>query len=767
MKPILTLAGALLCIVGVQAQSSDYIRINNSGALPSEVYTPSTVKYQDDITRIEEELSKKDKKTQQEYYLESGFSIDEMMRSGLVLYNPDYNAYFEKIADELLKNNPTLRNEVHFYLLRSPVVNAFAGAGGNIFISMGLIAMLDNEAELAFVMGHEIGHIALEHGLDFYMEAKEIDKSVNDNSLFRKSSFNESLVIKNLYSQDLETQADSYGADLISKSKYAADTATMNAVFDVLKYSYLPYRNDPFPVRFFEGAHYVISHNLMIDSVAPITGEPEIMDAKDAFKSTHPSIGDRRTAVNNTVSKNDPSGRKEYIVSGEWFLRIRNDARYELPMFYLHNELFQDAIYSAYLSLQKDPDNLYLEKIIAKALTSMTKYRNSKDDEVYAEKANFKEYEGEQQSLYFMLWAMKDVEMNVMSLLYTYNLYKQHPEDKELQPLCKTLINDLVVYHFDSDVYFLKNDSISRDSLYVLSDKNNPKVDISKVRKTGFKKTTTRKTTTRVTKYNPVPKIDKTKAHLLYAFNDFWGDMAFDTLWEAAISERKEREELAKKYKDSGFKFNGADTRNYYLGENLGVDSIVVINPFYMRIDVRKENAIEYISGEEGELNYLQILQDNAQLMDMHVQILDPLLMNEQSVDQFNDMNEFNDWFSVQLDFGSMNIPGYNQEVIDSLADTYGTDYFLWTGIISLRDRMHITGPLILLGTSLFFPPLAILSIYDLLAPRYEFFYLALLYDVKTREAYVLKYELLNNNDTRAILNSHTYEMLYRISAKP
>ncbi|MBK9457520.1 MAG: M48 family metallopeptidase [Bacteroidetes bacterium] len=297
--------------------------------------------------------------------MESGFSIDEMMRSGLVLYNPEYNSYLDAIADELLKGDPQLRSQVKFYLLRSPVVNAFAGAGGNIFISMGLISMLENEAELAYIMGHEIGHIAREHGLDFYMEAKEIDKKSSNNSLLKKSSsFNASLVIKNLYSQVLETEADEYGIQALMRTKYAADTNTLNNVFDVLKYAYLPFDNQSFPVDFFESKYYVTSKNLKLDSIKKITGEPEKLAKKESFKSTHPSIGDRRKTVNEYAKNVGLSNRSPYLVSESKFMQLRNVARYELPMFYLHNHLYQDAIYAAYLGLQKDPDNIYLEKLL-------------------------------------------------------------------------------------------------------------------------------------------------------------------------------------------------------------------------------------------------------------------------------------------------------------------------------------------------------------------------------------------------------------------
>jgi len=45
----------------------------------------------------------------------------------------------------------------------SAVVNAFALPGGKVFVTRGLLELLDNEAELAGVMGHEIAHVTAEH----------------------------------------------------------------------------------------------------------------------------------------------------------------------------------------------------------------------------------------------------------------------------------------------------------------------------------------------------------------------------------------------------------------------------------------------------------------------------------------------------------------------------------------------------------------------------------------------------------------------------
>lgn len=53
--------------------------------------------------------------------------------------------------------------EFNFRVLDSPVVNAFALPGGYVYVTRGLLAHMENEAQLAIVLGHEIGHVAARH----------------------------------------------------------------------------------------------------------------------------------------------------------------------------------------------------------------------------------------------------------------------------------------------------------------------------------------------------------------------------------------------------------------------------------------------------------------------------------------------------------------------------------------------------------------------------------------------------------------------------
>ncbi|GAO36986.1 peptidase [Sulfuricella sp. T08] len=63
----------------------------------------------------------------------------------------------------------------HFGVIESQDINAFAAPGGYIFVTRGLYRLLDNEAELAGVLAHEIGHVIRKHHLKILQQSKLVD----------------------------------------------------------------------------------------------------------------------------------------------------------------------------------------------------------------------------------------------------------------------------------------------------------------------------------------------------------------------------------------------------------------------------------------------------------------------------------------------------------------------------------------------------------------------------------------------------------------
>ncbi|CAG1019696.1 partial Beta-barrel assembly-enhancing protease, partial [Burkholderiaceae bacterium] len=73
-------------------------------------------------------------------------------------------AYVNEIGQRLARNSHRAQLDWHFTVVDSPEVNAFALPGGYIYVTRGLMAYMDSEADLAGVIGHEIGHVTARHG---------------------------------------------------------------------------------------------------------------------------------------------------------------------------------------------------------------------------------------------------------------------------------------------------------------------------------------------------------------------------------------------------------------------------------------------------------------------------------------------------------------------------------------------------------------------------------------------------------------------------
>ena len=73
-------------------------------------------------------------------------------------------AYVNELGQRLASQSERSQLEWHFTVLDSPEVNAFALPGGYVYVTRGIMAYMESEADLAGVIGHEIGHVTARHG---------------------------------------------------------------------------------------------------------------------------------------------------------------------------------------------------------------------------------------------------------------------------------------------------------------------------------------------------------------------------------------------------------------------------------------------------------------------------------------------------------------------------------------------------------------------------------------------------------------------------
>lgn len=102
-----------------------------------------------------------------------GRDSDPQIVAEFGLYDdPELQAYVDAVGQKMAKLSHRPDLPFTFRVLDSPVINAFALPGGFIYVTRGILAHMNNEAELAVVLGHEIGHVTARHGVQQYSRAQ-------------------------------------------------------------------------------------------------------------------------------------------------------------------------------------------------------------------------------------------------------------------------------------------------------------------------------------------------------------------------------------------------------------------------------------------------------------------------------------------------------------------------------------------------------------------------------------------------------------------
>jgi predicted Zn-dependent protease len=157
-----------------------------------------------------------------------GQQTDGQIRNQYGIYNdPTLNEYVARVGASLGPYTHRSHLEYHFAVLDSPVVNAFAVPGGYVYVTRGILALMKSEAELAVVLGHELGHVNARHSIHRMSEqtlfglglavGSALNKTVADIAGFAGVGI-QLLFLK--YSRDDERQADQLGVEYSRKGGY-------------------------------------------------------------------------------------------------------------------------------------------------------------------------------------------------------------------------------------------------------------------------------------------------------------------------------------------------------------------------------------------------------------------------------------------------------------------------------------------------------------------------------------------------------------------
>lgn len=676
----------LLCFQ-LSAQEFAYRPIKSSGDLPAFLFTSSTEKYESSIDKMRTNEEGLTEEQQEQFYLETHFRIDALLQSGKVIFNDPLGQYINQVADEILKEKPGIRKNLTFFLVKSPFPNAFTTNEGIIFVNMGLLSRLETEAQLAFILCHEIAHYQAKHIIKGYARSVSLETGGG-----RKSALSdiEKLILKNNYSRENERIADSIGFELFCGTSYS--TETLPPVFDVLKVAHRPYLfpKNPFdhirnpywypdftppppppkknkpkkkPKRKHQGeVSFITDFDTESDSttneeqtietidsvltdddieIEEIEEEEEEEDS-ESFFSSHPSPTKRKNLLLQQLIQSNHPGEQLFIVSRDQFSFCQKQAGYELCRMFLLDAAYYDALYQAIGMLESNADDPYLNQVVMKALYGIGKYRNESQSVPI-----FTDYDGQPDHLKHFYKSFAKVKFSKKEYLFL--------------AVCRAKL------HMDRFPEQLSTQKYMEDLL----------IDFLEI----FP--------------NFATKIDTTDAfHTTFkpGFDRMFSDTLFRKVYDKATKELKRIDdfEAFSSTRKGWKKIDKYKRKTRKRGHNLNIDSLVIFAPFYYWVDARRDEHLDFLKTEKQQDKLPDFILNSAEKLDLSVTLLDAKSMNKNtSSAAFNDLVLSSEWYGDFIQHGNFRMVPSVYDEMQILSKKYETPYFANMGTVSLRRHQR------------------------------------------------------------------------------
>lgn len=715
---IFCLLSAVLSVSSLFAQDfNDYQLLQCSGSIPTDFLMNVDEKTLDASEDNSGDEILNSKKLARQFYFESSYEINQILMSGYVLFNDPVTVYLNDIKNKLLENDEELQKEIRVYTLRSTEVNAYCFNNGIILFSLGLVAQVENEAQLAFVLSHEIQHYVNKHSFVQFSLNRNIDKGRTRE--FSNLSKKERQFLKLHFSKEHEMEADLQALDNYLSAGYAVDE--VDGAYDVLQYSFLPFDEIKFEKTFFESADFVLPEEYFLQELSPI----EIPDDYNDSLLTHPNIKKRREkAAEELATIDNPEKGLEYVISQDRFRTIQQSCRYELCYRYLVDGDYSYALYSSYILLKKNPESLFLQRTLSNALYLIATYKNQGGYSNVI--SSYKDYMGSVQQVYHLLQKIKSKELTVFALRYAWASHLNYPDDFRLNEICESLATQLIKEHnMDLEDFSENEKKAAPDSMAVQIDTSQTKYEKIKQQKKDL-------------------ELDWYE----YAFVPFMKDNSFRNLFE----EDKEQPIISRNNL-----FN-EDKGTY----SLGCDEIAIVHSYYAKIITRKKESMQYEASDYSQQRVSSILQECADKLDLKIQDFSTDHLHESATQKFNQHALLNDWMieNMMHDDNGVDLKAVSFGEIKKINTELGTTHFMWNLIYSIREPRPMKYLYCCTGIVPYVIPLAL---YYFLTPRNSTIFYSLVLNSETGDAEMFYTNTMRTNDNDATLKSNIYYILRQV----
>lgn len=710
-----------------QIDFNNYRNLNSAGDIPNDFIEKVYEKIDQDIQSNESKFEEKDEKI----FLEGAhYTVNDLLHSGMTVYGDEVTTYINKIVDKLLEKDLVLRSKLRFYTIKSNEANALSTFQGVIFVTTGLISQLDNEAQLAYILSHEIVHYTEQHSIesfDFHKKNKKNSDKIHVLSKFSRRN---------------EIEADRKGVKLFNEAGYSIDA--LSSTFDVLLYSYLPFEELDFPRNYLNSKLLKIPDALYVSENFPI----KAVDDVDDSKSSHPNIKNRKEFVAIEVQYFDEWGNSLFLLGEDQFKYIQTICRFESIRTDIMEAHFDKALYSIFILEKQYPNSIYLKRMKAKAWLGISQYLVADD---FRNRLPVKEdLQGGIGKLQSLFKAMTKNQILTLSIRIIQDLKSENEEDVFIRFVWERMIKTLSKEDsFDLNKYFdkTKEDSdslappIGKDSV-VISNSSIPIINVSDS--------------------NSV-KNDLTSSEFhLYGLSDLKKSDEFMKKYSFYKEEheriKKENEEYGKLMALSGREFRKAnrkrkkEKKKMELNEQKDseeLNSFIYLEPIVYSY---KKKRADRIKSEKLQIDYTNSISSISKKLDFDVQIFSKSTLSIGKTEDFNQRSTLMAYFSELIENDGVEVFPTDYNLLLSIQEKYHTDKIM---LSSLEHEKKIEISQGFAAAIFLFFPIGVASIPFLIMKRDVVTFTTLVVDIS-------KGEIVQKN----IIESHEPVNAYTINAR-
>lgn len=357
------------------------------------------------------------------------------------------------ISAVMLKLAPAVKafkmSDISVYLSRSGIPNAFTPGYNTVFINAGLLTRIQNEAQLAFVLCHEMAHLFLKHGeeaADQYLSSIQSREFKEKVAAIKKQEFGQGRAIEELFkkfsfdsrrhNRFKETAADSLAITWLRQTEYSpgqvmdclsvldavdTDICDTKQVFE----KYLSTAEYPVKPGYFGTARRSVF------GAAAYADDAETLQVKDSLR-THPDCKQRIVYAGRMIPEAVRSTGSKFLIDAAQFGNLQQKLQNEIIEFALNHEKTSRGFFYAIEQLNANDQNPFVAAGISRAFIQLYEAQKNHMLGKHTDLPNPQLFTKSYNELLYFIQHATLTDLLQINYYFTASALKKYPNCKEL-----------------------------------------------------------------------------------------------------------------------------------------------------------------------------------------------------------------------------------------------------------------------------------------------------------------------------------------------